>query len=760
MLFDDLHKNRPDRVSQQVYCFFMKFLPLNYLIDCLGTLMFIPLLFLLVFHFPWEATGESSIGTRKYNRLIHEKSPYLQQHVDNAIWWYPWGEEAFQAARNENKPIFLSIGYSTCHWCHVMEGDSFNDEAVAAMLNKHFIAIKVDREERPDVDQIYMDILLAMQGQGGWPISMFLTAERIPFTGATFIPRERFIPLLRQIATIWQNNRDQIEEIGLEVSAWLAKQENVAFANAPLPDEDVMRKYFYQSQQSFDFQYGGFGHQPKFPNIMQLRMLLRIHKRTDHQKALEMVQKTLDGMARGGIHDHLGGGFHRYSTDQKWHVPHFEKMLYSNALLSLIYLEAYQVTQNEEYALVARRTLDYILRDMTHPLGGFYSAEDADSEKTEGKFYVWTEKELREILSPQEFARISQVYPVTLEGNFNPEARIQAIEEKAGMKSVKQANILLIDIEAKMPDFTDPLLRQAHKKLFEVREKRVRPHLDDKILTAWNGLMISAMAKGYQTLGAQKYLDASRKAAHFLLDNMRKSDGSLQRRWRDGAVEYNGYLDDYAYLIQGLLLLYQSDFDRYWYQSALELQQHQDALFWDEINGSYYFSDGRDAMLLQRKKIFSDKSLPSGNAIAVLNLLQIADLSLQRELRKKAARIISHDGLQMMESPFFYSQMLIGLDYLLDRSKEIALIGPPEDEATQRIVQMLHRQFLPNKVLAMGPPVEEEQDANTTLPLLFNKPMFQGKPTAYVCENNICQLPTNDLSKIVSFVNEHKGYSL
>ena len=738
----------------------MKFLSRIRLIDRVGTLTIVSLVFLLAFHFPWEASGEGTTRTTKYNRLIHEKSPYLRQHVDNAIWWYPWGEEAFQAAREENKPVFLSIGYSTCHWCHVMEGDSFADEAVAAMLNEHFIAIKVDREERPDVDQIYMDILLAMRGQGGWPVSMFLTAERVPFMGATFIPRERFIPLLRQIATLWKNERSRIEEIGLGVSAWLAQEENSGFANAPLPHEDVLRRYFHQIQQSFDSHYGGFGQHTKFPNVMQLRLLLRIHKRTNHQKALEMARKTLDGMARGGIHDHLGGGFHRYSTDRKWRIPHFEKMLYDNALLSLVYLEAYQVTRNEEYATVARRTLDYVLRDMTHPLGGFYSAEDADSEKTEGKFYVWTEKELRQVLTPREFERIARVYHVTIEGNFNPEARIQAIEEKAGMKSVKQANILFVDVDAELPDLTEPLLRQAHQKLFEVRAKRVRPHLDDKILSAWNGLMISAMAKGYQTLREQKYLDAARKAARFLLDNMRKSDGSLLRRWRNGAVEYNGYLNDYAYLIQGLLSLYQSDFDRYWYQSALELQKRQDALFRDEINGAYFFSDGRDATLLQRKKTFSDNSLPSGNAIAVLNLLQIADLSLQWELRKKAARIISHHGLQMMENPVLYSQMLVGLDYLLDRAKEIALIGPPQHESTQRIVKALHRQFLPNKVLAMGPPVEEQQDADTTIPLLFNKPMFQGEPTAYVCENNICRLPTHDLKKIILLVNEHKAYPL
>ncbi len=704
-------------------------------------------------------TGWAVEKQEQYNRLIHEKSPYLLQHASNPIWWYPWGDEAFEAARRENKPIFLSIGYSTCHWCHVMEGDSFTSKEVATILNEHFIAIKVDREERPDVDQIYMDIVVAMRGHGGWPLTVFMEPDLVPFMGASFIPKAEFMQILQQIGQVWKNDRQRIAETTQQVSAWLEQQEDKGFLKMVLPEDQIFQQFLEDSKNDFDPEYGGFGESPKFPHSMQLGLLLRIYKRTGDDQALVMTQKTLDGMARGAMYDQLGGGFHRYSTDQYWHIPHFEKMLYSNAMLAVNYLEAFQIIQHVEYSQVARGILDYILRDMTHAQGGFYSAEDADSEKTEGKFYVWHEEELKKVLSKAEFDIIAQTYHVTKEGNFNPEERVKELERNAGMKAVENANAFFLKMGQKLPDNTDPVLVRAREKLFKIRSARIRPGLDDKILTAWNGLTITAFAKAYQVLGEARYLDAARQAAHFLLKNLRTADGKLFRVWRAGAANHNAYLNDYAFLIQGLLMLYQSDFDRYWYETAVALQKHQDALFWDESSGSYYFSDASDASLLQRKRVMHDGALPAANAVAALNLLQLTDLSLNQEFKQKAARVISADGLRMFNLPTGYSGMLIALDYLLDRSKEVAVIGSPHHPATQEVVGYLHRHFFPNQVVAVGLPVEEESQKGTTIPLLFNKPMLKGKPTTYVCENNICQLPTSDFMKIQGFVNQHKPYS-
>ncbi len=706
------------------------------------------------------SSAEAAEEQKKYNRLVHEKSPYLQQHKNNPIWWYPWSEEAFAAAREEGKLIFLSIGYSTCHWCHVMEGDSFENEEVAEVLNKNFIAVKVDREERPDVDQLYMSVLQAMTGGGGWPVSMFLTPDRVPFMGATFVPRAQFLALMHQIQGVWTTDRGQIHQIGQQVTGWLQRRAQQGFVDAPIPEEEVFQQFFTQQIRSYDPEYGGFSTSPKFPSPMRLNMLLRIHKRTGEPEALEMVENTLNAMARGGIYDQLGGGFHRYSTDRRWHIPHFEKMLYDNALLTTAYLEAYQVKPNPEYEQVVRGILAYVLRDMTHPEGPFYSAEDADSEKAEGKFYVWKEKELKEILSKEEFQKIVDVYHVTAAGNFNPDARVTALEEQAGLKSVHESNAFYVDLKAPLPDGKDKVLEQARKKLFDVRVKRIRPHLDDKILTAWNGLMISAFAKAYQVLGDEIYLNTARKSARFLLTHLRTDDGTLMRRWRDGDVQHTAYLNDYAFFIQGLLALYQSDFDPAWLTAALDLQQRQDAALLDPKDGVYYFSDTSDATLLQRSKTLADTALPSGNAVAALNLLQLADFTLKPELKQKAGKIIAHHGLQMMGAAASYSQMLIALDYLLDRSKEVAIIGAPDHEHTQAIVQYLHQAFLPNKVIAISPPILDDPVPADALPLIVGKPMVKGKPTAYVCENNICQLPTSDLPKIQEMVNDHHAYQM
>jgi len=694
-----------------------------------------------------------------YNRLIHEKSPYLVQHANNPIWWYPWGKEALTAAKRENKPIFLSIGYSTCHWCHVMEGDSFENQEVADLMNKFFISIKVDREERPDVDQIYMDLLVAMNGSGGWPMSLFLSPERVPFMAGTFIPREQFISLLRTIGNTWKNEREKINEIVGQVSTWLNKQQNQDFVNTPMPDDLVFQRLSEGLRQSFDTKYGGFGKQPKFPQSQQLSLLLRIYKRSALPEILEMVTKTLDGMARGGMFDQLGGGFHRYSTDNMWGIPHFEKMLYTQALQAVAYLETYQVTKNPEYAMVAKQTLDYLLRDMSNQDGGFYSAEDADSEKTEGKFYVWTENQLKQALNDDEFNTLTKTYNVTAEGNFNPEDHVQELEKNAGMKAISGANAFFVKLGDKLPDGSDEKLASAKQKLFKIRSKRVRPGLDDKILTAWNALVIRAMAIGYQVLGDVRYLNAAQNTANFLLNKLITKDGHLLRSWRDKSAKYSGYLNDYAYLIEGLTTLYQTDFDLRWYNAALSLQKHQDHFFWDEKYGGYFFSDGTDQSLLQRKKTFHDTALPSGNGVSALNLLKLGDLALNNDFKQRAGRIIAAEGMKVFANPEYYVQILIALEYLLDRSKEVAVIGPLENLATKKTVSFLHRTFLPNQVISAGLPVDDENLKETTIPLIFNKPMIKGQPTTYVCENHICQLPTSNLEEIKSFTAKSKKYS-
>jgi uncharacterized protein YyaL (SSP411 family) len=677
------------------------------------------------------------------NRLGLEKSPYLLQHANNPIWWYPWGEEALAAAKAENKPVFLSVGYSTCYWCHFMEKDSFEKEDVAKLLNAHFISIKVDREERPDVDQIYMDALVAMTGSGGWPMSMFLTPEGKPFFGATVIQHDQFLNVLGEIAKAWKSQPERILQGGAEIGQHLARQAAPPSAASSSLGEEAFRAFYRQIQKGFDPFYGGFSPAPKFPRSMLLSALLRIHRRTEDGRALLMTKTTLDAMARGGMYDHLGGGFHRYSTDPEWLVPHFEKMLYDNALLAATYLEAHQVTQEAEYARVARGILEYVLRDMTHPDGGFYSAEDAGEVGREGEYYVWKEAEVKTLLTPEEFAKVQTVYGVSAKGNFE-----------------HGQHILRVRLEDKLPDGSDPILEQARSKLFAARSQRKRPHLDDKVLTSWNGLMIAAMAQGYQALGEERYLRAAQGAARFVLDRLVTKDGTLLRRWRDGEAKFPAYADDYAFLIHGLLALYQSDFDPAWLKKALALQAAQDRLFWDKDGGAYFFSDGSDKTLLVRGKEFEDGARPSGNSISALNLLQLADLTHRPEWKKRADRIFAAAGGVAAQYPSAFPQLLVALDYALDRSKEIAVVGPLNHAETRAIVRDLHRAFLPNKVLAAGPPSTKGNPEEAPVPLLARKPMIDDRPTAYVCENGVCKLPTGDLAAIRKLAAEMRTYTL
>jgi len=669
------------------------------------------------------------------NRLALEKSPYLLQHRHNPVDWYPWGEEAFNAARAQGKPIFLSVGYATCHWCHVMERESFEDDEVAALLNRSFISIKVDREELPDVDQIYMNAVHAMGMRGGWPMSIVMTPDLKPFFGGTYFPRPNFMHLLLELNRVWTDERHKIDEVSENLVRHLTSNASYVGGDVALSDALFSKAFAYDLTQ-FDATWGGFSPAPKFPPSMQLRLLLRIHRRTGSEKALEMVTTTLDRMARGGMYDHLGGGFARYSTDAQWLVPHFEKMLYDNAQLSLAYLEAFQATGTPMFAEVARETLDYVLRDMTSPEGGFYSAEDADSEGVEGKFYVWTLEELATHLTAEELELFNRVYGVTRGGNF------------------EHANVLNLQKDFSWAIKADPRLQSAHQKLKAVRDARIHPLKDDKQLSSWNGLMIAAMAKGYQVLRDSRYLEAARRSAQFLQSRL-YSDGTLHRRYRDGEVRYAGTLEDYAFVIQGLLTLYEADFQARWVTWALDLQRIQDARFWDEAQGGYFYTPTDAADLLVRTREFTDGALPNPNAIAALSLMQLSALTLEPALKAKAERVFQAAGKPLEQYPGAFAQLLIAIDFYLDDTKEVALIGRLEAEETRKMLETLQGVFAPNKVLALAGPEDTER-----LPLLEHRPLLQERTTVYVCEDAACRRPTHDIAEVLALVQERRTYAL
>lgn len=693
------------------------------------------------------------------NRLIQEKSPYLLQHAHNPVDWYPWGKEAFERARSEAKPIFLSIGYSTCHWCHVMEEESFENKEVAEIMNENFIAVKVDREERPDVDQIYMQAVMAMTGSGGWPLSVFLTPDLKPFYGGTYFPpedrwgRPGFVTLLKAVSEKWQSERDKILESGNQIAQLLQEQIRKETGSSESLNEDILKKTFEQFQAQYDPDQGGFGPAPKFPRSHSLSFLLRYWKRTQEQPALEMVEKTLKAMSQGGMYDHLGGGFHRYSTDGEWHVPHFEKMLYDQAILARSYLEAYQATGNVDYAQTAREIFDYVLRDLTHPDGGFYSAEDADSapdanhprEKSEGAFYIWSEEEILQSLGNETGMVFNFYFDVSKHGN--------AAQDPQG--EFKDKNILRIirtldetaERFGQRREEIDNVLRQAKETLLKIRGNRLRPHLDDKVLTDWNGLMISSLAFGSRVLNDVRYRDAARKAADFVLEKMKSKNGRLMHRWREGETAVSAFLEDYAFFTLGLVDLYEATFEPHYLEEAKFFAGEMIRLFWDDSHGGFYFV-GKDAeQLISQVKEIYDGAIPSGNSVAVLALAKIGRLTMNRDLEKKARETVDAFSSQLSNFPSGYPQMMIGLDFLLGPSKEIVLAGRREDSEFQKMLGFIFRQFLPNKVVAYHPlEPSEAAPIRKLIPFLEKQISFDGKPTAYVCENYVCKLPVVNLT--------------
>jgi uncharacterized protein len=673
---------------------------------------------------------------RKPNRLIHEKSPYLLQHAYNPVDWYPWGEEAFEKAKREDKPIFLSIGYSTCHWCHVMERESFEDPEVAEVLNRDFVSIKVDREERPDVDHIYMTMCQAITGHGGWPLTIIMTPDKKPFFAGTYFPKESrygrrgLMEILQRIAVVWKQDRSNMLRAGDKITELLEKNLDPV-AEGELTAE-VLDRAFEQFHSQFDPRWGGFGDAPKFPRPHDFLFLLRYWKRTGNQHALEMVERTLTMMHRGGIYDHLGYGFARYSVDERWLVPHFEKMLYDNALLALAYLEAYQATGKEIYAQVAREIFTYVLRDMTDPEGGFYSAEDADSEGEEGKFYVWTPEEIQDVLGEEDGELFAECYGVTPEGNFEGKNILNLLDVSWETIATRKG-ITLHELQRKMSE--------AQKKLFEVREKRVHPHKDDKILTSWNGLMIAALARGGRVLGDERYIAAAEKAVSFIWRYLRREDGRLLARYRDGEAAYLAYVDDYAYLAWGLLELYEAGFDVSHLEKAIELTHQMLDLFADEEKGGLFFY-GRDAeQLLTRPKEVYDGALPSGNSVAACNLIRLARMTGDPEWESQAERQLRAFAETVKHSPIAHSFFLTAAQWALGPTKEIVIVGKKDAEDTRQMIQQAHRTYLPDAVLLFKPEGEPTEILDTIAPFTKEQHTLDGRATVYVCEHHACHAP-------------------
>jgi uncharacterized protein YyaL (SSP411 family) len=702
------------------------------------------------------------------NRLAHEKSPYLLQHAHNPVDWYPWGEEAFARARRENKPIFLSIGYSTCHWCHVMAHESFENEEVAAIMNREFVNIKVDREERPDVDRVYMTFVQATTGGGGWPMSVWLTPDLKPFVGGTYFPPEdrygqpAFNAVLERIATAWKESHERIAEQGGKIVAALRESQSGATAEGKI-DAAILDAAYRQIDHSYDPKEGGFGNAPKFPRPVTLNFLTRFYARDPKSEsskhALELALFTLRKMAAGGMHDHLGGGFHRYSVDRYWHVPHFEKMLYDQAQLVVAYLDAFQITRDLQYEAVARDVLDYVARDMTSKEGGFFSAEDADSpvaaagtdrghpEIKEGAFYIWTKKEIDSALG--DVAGVFDFhYGVQPHGN--------APEGSDPQDEFRGKNILIerhtIGETAKHFRKTEKeigkLLAESRAKLFSIRSKRPRPHLDDKIIAAWNGLMVSAYARGAQALDpatAGRYLEIATRSAKFLRTNLYDEKSKLlYRNYRGGRSDIQGFADDYAFVIQGLLDLYEASFDVGWLKFAIELQQTQDRLFFDEKNGGYFSTSGKDESVFLRMKDDNDGAEPAASSIAALNLLRLAQFRDDKQMTERARKTVDAFATTLSHFPSAMPQMLVALDYSLSKPRQIVIAGKKDAPETEALLNECNRHFLPKTILVLADGAEGQKYLGEKNEAIRAMSPIDGKSAAYVCENFTCKAPVTD----------------
>jgi uncharacterized protein YyaL (SSP411 family)/aryl-alcohol dehydrogenase-like predicted oxidoreductase len=675
---------------------------------------------------------------RHTNRLLHETSPYLLQHAHNPVDWYPWGPEALARAKAENRPVLLSIGYSSCHWCHVMERETFENEEIAALMNRHFVNIKVDREERPDLDDIYMAATLALNhGQGGWPMTVFLTPDQKPFFAGTYFPptdrfgRPGFATLLSQLAELWEKERDQLEAQAAQLAEYLRQKGEVAPGSSV--GESEIRAAVAELAESFDSRYGGFGPAPKFPPGLPLSLLLRHHRRTGDAQTLSMVVKTLDAMAQGGMYDQIAGGFCRYATDERWLVPHFEKMLYDNALLTRAYLEGFQATGDLTYQRIAREILDYILREMTGPEGGFYSATDADSEGEEGKFYVWTPAEVEAILGPEDAGWFCTYYDITEEGNW---------EGKSIPNTPRPVERVAARLGIGLEELTR-CLATGRAKLYEARRRRVQPGLDDKVLTAWNGLALGAMAEGFRALREPRYLAGASRAADFLLTRLGRPDGGLFRTSRAGQAHLPAYLEDYAFLAEGLLDLYEAGGGGRYLQEAARLAERMVRDFGDEA-GAFFDTAADHEALIVRHREGADSAIPSGNAVAASVLARLSHHLDRLDLRERATAAISAYGRTIAQIPRAFCRSLAVADFLMEGPVEMALIGAPRDEAYEALAREAGRRYVPNRIVGYRDP----SSGPANLPLLTGKELVGGKPALYICRNFACQAPVVDPGEI------------
>ena len=674
------------------------------------------------------------------NRLASETSPYLLQHAENPVDWYPWGEEALNRARDEDRPILLSIGYSACHWCHVMERESFENDDIAALMNEHFVNIKVDREERPDLDAVYMEAVQMLTGSGGWPMTVFLTPEGRPFYGGTYFPPDDrqgmpgFPRLLAAASQAYHTNKSEIDRVTRQLSDQMGRTGQMPRGFTPLTTE-VMHGAYSQLATQFDHLNGGFGNAPKFPQPMTPEFLLRYYRHGFNARALEMVELTLQKMAYGGMYDQVGGGFHRYSTDAYWLVPHFEKMLYDNALLARLYLHAWQITANPLYRRITEETLDYVLREMTDPAGGFYSAQDADSEGVEGKFFVWTPDELRPLLG-DDADLVMGYYGVSESGNFEGSNILNVPRPPADYAS--QCGVS----EQALSD----AIARARAILLEVRERRIHPLLDDKVLTSWNGLMLRAFAEAGAALERPDYLDAARNNAAFLLENMRDPNGRILRTWRNGEAKLLGYLEDYSCLADGLLSLHEATLEPRWLQEAVAVADGMNALFWDDAVGGFYDTGNDHEQLVIRPRDVFDNAQPCGGSVATDVLLRLGVITGDDGYSSRGATPLRALQQLMGRAPGATGHWLGALDFYVSLPREIVIVGPTDADSTRSMLREVSARFMPNKVaVGMSDP------ANPPLknsPLLEQRVMQDGQPTAYVCENYACQLPVTDAASL------------
>ncbi len=675
------------------------------------------------------------------NRLANESSPYLLQHAHNPVEWYPWGEEAFRRARDEDRPVFLSIGYSACHWCHVMERESFEDPAIAAIMNEHFINVKVDREERPDLDQIYMAAVVALTGSGGWPMSVFLTPQGVPFYGGTYFPPASrhglpgFVDLLAAIAAAWRHRRADVERGGADLLEHIRK--DIALAPSGELSADVLEAAYRTLKRDFDPVHGGWGGAPKFPQPMTIEFLLRTHLRTGEAQALTMATVTLTRMAQGGIYDHLGGGFHRYATDALWLVPHFEKMLYDNAQLARVYVHAWQVTGVPLFRRVAEETLDYLLREMTDSAGGFFSSQDADTEGVEGKFFVWTLDEIRDALG-EKSKLFAEAYGVAAQGNF----------ERASVLHVARDSAALAAACGLSAGEVAGLIAECRAILRAHRDQRARPGLDDKVLVAWNGLALAAFADAARAFQRDDYRQAAARAAGFILGEMQTAGGRLLRSWRRGRARCNAYLEDHACLANGLLALYEATFEPRWFVEARRCADTMLAHYRDPAGGFFDTSDDHETLVVRPKNL-QDNATPSGSAMATMVLLRLAAFT-----GDSGYRAVAEEALRQVQDladayPTAFAQWLSALDAALGPQREIAIIGDPAAADTRALLAVVQAAYRPNRVVAVGPGSE-----NSPIPLLAGRHRHGGAATAYVCQNFACRRPTTEPDELARLLEE------